>query len=131
MSGLYLNAATSPFCHLSCVPKKGDRKKGTRRKFFTACSVVLSTFRKHPALVYGRVFARAGYASTHKRWVQARQPSGFGHPKCFTLGLNRLPKFSHGGLKEHRGSDRYPNPTAFPKPPASHEQVRAHTCDAR
>ncbi len=33
-------------CHLSCVPKKGNPKKGTRRKFFTACSVVLSTFRK-------------------------------------------------------------------------------------
>ncbi len=33
-------------CHLSCVPKKGDPKKGTRRKFFTACSIVLSTFRK-------------------------------------------------------------------------------------
>jgi hypothetical protein len=30
----------------SCVPKKGDPKKGTRRKFFTPCSVVLSTFRK-------------------------------------------------------------------------------------
>ncbi len=26
--------------------KKGDPKKGTRRKFFTACSVVLGTFRK-------------------------------------------------------------------------------------
>ena len=60
-------------CHLSCVPKKGDPKKGTRRKFLTACSIVLSTFRKLP-------------------WL--------GHPKCFTLGLNRLPKFSHGGLKE-------------------------------
>jgi hypothetical protein len=33
-------------CHLSCVPKKGDPKKGTRRKSFTACSVVLGTFRK-------------------------------------------------------------------------------------
>ena len=32
--------------HLSCVPKKGDRKKGTRRKFLTPCSVVLGTFRK-------------------------------------------------------------------------------------
>jgi hypothetical protein len=34
------------FCHLSCVPKKGDKKKGTRRKFLTPCSVVLGTFRK-------------------------------------------------------------------------------------
>jgi hypothetical protein len=30
---------------LAC-PKKGDPKKGTRRKFFTACSIVLGTFRK-------------------------------------------------------------------------------------
>ena len=34
------------FRHLSCVPKKGDPKKGTRRKSFPACSVVLGTFRK-------------------------------------------------------------------------------------
>ena len=68
---------------------------------------------------------------TRERWVQARQPVGSDSPKCFTLGLGRLAKFSHGGLKEHRGSDCYPNPTAFPKPPASHEQVRAHTCAAR
>ena len=27
-------------------PKKGDPKKGTRRKSFTACSVVLGAFRK-------------------------------------------------------------------------------------
>ena len=40
------HSTLAPFCHLSCVPKKGDPKKGTRRKFFTACSVVLSTFRK-------------------------------------------------------------------------------------
>jgi len=33
-------------CHLSCVPKKGDPKKGTQRKSFTAGSVVLGTFRK-------------------------------------------------------------------------------------
>src|SRR5574341_440887 len=32
--------------HLSCVPKKGDPKKGTRRKFLTPCSVALGTFRK-------------------------------------------------------------------------------------
>jgi hypothetical protein len=25
----------------------------------------------HPALVYGRVFARAGYVTTRKRWAQA------------------------------------------------------------
>jgi hypothetical protein len=37
---------TSTSCHLSCVPKKGGPKKGTRRKFFTPCSVVLGTFRK-------------------------------------------------------------------------------------
>ena len=30
---------------LAC-PKKGDPKKGTRRKFLTPCSVVLGTFRK-------------------------------------------------------------------------------------
>ena len=107
-------------CHLSCVPKKGNRKKGTRRKFLTPCSVVLGTFRKQPAFA----------TCAHKRWPQARQPSGFRHPKCFTLGLGRLPKFSHGGLKENHGSDRYPNTTAFPKPPASHEQVRAQACDA-
>ena len=34
------------FRHLSCVPKKCDRKKGTRRKFLTPSSVVLGTFRK-------------------------------------------------------------------------------------
>jgi hypothetical protein len=33
-------------CHLSCVPKKGDPKKGTRRKSFMASSIVLGTFRK-------------------------------------------------------------------------------------
>ena len=47
---MLLNLLSPPWhmrpCHLSCVPKKGDPKKGTRRKFFTACSVVLSTFRK-------------------------------------------------------------------------------------
>jgi hypothetical protein len=50
------------FYHLSCVPKKGDPKKGTRREFFTGMLGRPRTFRKQPAFVYGRVFARAGYA---------------------------------------------------------------------
>jgi len=59
------------FCYLSCAPKKGNRKKGARRKFFTACSVVLGTFRK----------------------LALR---GSNNPKCLTLGLGRTPKFSYG-----------------------------------
>ena len=55
------------FCHLSCMPKKGDPKKGTRRKFFTG--------------VLGR-----------PRYISETCPAGFGHPKCFTLGLGRLPE---------------------------------------
>ncbi len=43
-------------------------------------------------------------------------------PKCFTLGLNRLPKFSHGEAKRD-----ILKAFALPKPPASHEQVRAHS----
>jgi len=35
--------------YLSCVPKKDNPKKGTRRKSFTAGSAALGTFRK-PAL---------------------------------------------------------------------------------
>ncbi len=44
--GLFIPYSGFTPCHLSCVPKKGDPKKGTRRKFFTPCSVVLGTFRK-------------------------------------------------------------------------------------
>jgi hypothetical protein len=83
-------------------------KKGTRRKSFTAYSVILGTFRKladrlilvrysfsfkekdgmrmgfsgaaqHPALARG----------TRNRWAQDS-------PKCLTLGLGRMPGFSHG-----------------------------------
>ena len=59
--------------HLSCVPKKGDPKKGTRRKFFTG--------------MLGR-----------PQYISETCPSGFGHPKCLTLGLGRLPKFSYETL---------------------------------
>ncbi len=87
-------------CHLSCVPKKCDRKKGTRRKFFTPGSVVLGTFRKQPALARG----------TRKRWPKARQPAGSDSPKCFTLGLGRPAKFSHGNHARIFDSNLYPNP---------------------
>jgi hypothetical protein len=30
----------------------------------------------HPALVYGRVIARAGYGATRKRWAQAEVTEG-------------------------------------------------------
>jgi len=30
----------------------------------------------HPALVYGRIFARAGYVSTRKRWALAEGAEG-------------------------------------------------------
>jgi hypothetical protein len=107
------------FRHLSCVPKKCDRKKGTRRKFFTPDSVVLSTFRKQPALAHG----------TRKRWPQARQPSGSDSPKCFTLGwpvfapalintghrLGRLAKFSHGNHARNFDSNLYPKPRTSPE----------------
>ena len=82
------------------MPKKCDRKKGTRRKFFTPGSVVLSTFRKQPALAHG----------TRKRWPQARQPPGSDSPKCFTLGLGRLAKFSHGNHASNFDSNLYPKP---------------------
>ncbi len=50
---------------LAC-PKKGDPKKGTRRKFFSG--------------MLGR-----------PRYISETCPSGFGHPKCLTLVLGRLP----------------------------------------
>jgi hypothetical protein len=53
-------------CHLSCVPKQGDPKKGTRRPFL---SVML-----------GR-----------PRYISETRPSGSDSPKCFTLGLGRMP----------------------------------------
>jgi hypothetical protein len=34
-------------------------------------NILLIPHSAHPALVYGRAFARAGYASTRNRWVQA------------------------------------------------------------
>ena len=74
------------------MPKKGDPKKGTRRKFFTAYSVVLGAFRKQPAFAL----------RTHRRWPQARKGQASDSPKCFSLGLGRTPKFSHGGRQRSK-----------------------------
>ena len=42
----FTNRAYMPSVTFLACPKKGDPKKGTRRKFFTPGSVVLGTFRK-------------------------------------------------------------------------------------
>jgi len=41
--------------------------------------------KSHPALVYGRVFARAGYGSTRKRWAQVERTE-----ECSVVNLNTL-----------------------------------------
>ena len=109
------------FRHLSCVPKKGDPKKGTRRKFFTPCSVVLSTFRKQPALAHG----------TRKRWPQARQPPGSDSPKCFTFGLGRLAKFSHGNQQVTSILIFTPNPARPRSGPTPRIRACALICAGR
>ena len=58
-------------CHLSCVPKKGEPKEG------------------HPAKILNAMLGRPQY-------ISETRPSGSDSPKCFTLGLGRLAKFSHG-----------------------------------
>jgi len=57
---------------LAC-PKKGGAQEG------------------HPAKILHGMLGRP-------RYISETRPSGFGHPKCFTLVLGRLPKFSHGVL---------------------------------
>ncbi len=66
----------------------GLLRRAPGENFLPACSVVLGTFRKQPAFA----------PCTHKRWPQACQPAGFGHPKCLTLELGRTVKFSYGAL---------------------------------
>ncbi len=68
-----LPESISGFRHLSCVPKKGDPKKGTRRPFL---SVML-----------GR-----------PRGISETRPSGSDSPKCFSLGLRRLTGMFAWGL---------------------------------
>ena len=72
-------------CHLSCVPKKGDPKKGTPAKI---------------------LYARLG----RPRYISETRPAGSDSPKCFTLGLGRLPKFSHGNHPRSSDSKPFPNP---------------------
>ena len=81
-------------CSLSCLPEEREPKEG------------------HPAKILNGMLNRP-------RYISETRPSGSDSPKCLTLGLNRLPKFSHGG-----GFNAF----ALPRPPASHEQVRAQAC---
>jgi hypothetical protein len=82
------------FRHLSCVPKKCDRKKGTQLKIsFSAGSVVLGTFRK---LADRIIFVHQSLALRERDRVRVGLFLGSDSPKCLTLGLGRLAKFSHG-----------------------------------
>jgi len=94
------------FRHLSCTPKKGNRKKGARRKFLTPCSVVLTTMIEHH-LPY----------SLSPLWERGRGEGGFGnspfglrHPKCLTFGLGRTAKFPHGEPLKALDLNLYPKP---------------------
>ncbi len=80
----FLHRPIRTLCHLSCVPKKGDPKKGTRRKFFTPCSVVLGTFRK---LALRAQTVRNASPSDSVAWLNFRM----GIP-CKNLRFKSLPQ---------------------------------------
>ena len=61
----------SVFRHLSCVPKKGDPKKGTPAK-----------------ILYGLL--------GRPRYISETRPADSDSPKCLTLGLGHTPEFSQG-----------------------------------
>jgi hypothetical protein len=50
------------------------------------------------------------------RYISETCPSGFGHPKCLTLVLGRLPRFSHGTAESNGQS---PCRTQAPSNPAA------------
>jgi hypothetical protein len=64
--------------------------------FFTFVVTFLACPRKvskegHPAKIFYGMLGRP-------RYISETRPSGSDSPKCFTLGLGRLTKFSHGKL---------------------------------
>ncbi len=72
-------------------PQKGRPAENT----FSSCSVVLGTFQK--------LAPQGNYLYTSPLPLRGTRlgEGGFGHLKCLTLGLGRLPKFSHGVSDSH------------------------------
>jgi len=70
---------------------------------FLACPKKGNAQEAHPAKIPNAMLGRP-------RYISETRPSGSDSPKCFTLGLGRLAKFSHGNHASSSDSNHCPKP---------------------